>query len=160
MNDHALHGNALNLKDAGKLVADLGPEQMTAQPAPGMNHAAWVLGHLAWAADLGPQILGEAPGFPAEWVPLFDNSSEPKADASAYPSKAELLAALEDATGRLAASLGRATPEQLAAEFPIAEFRATHPTAGDGVVFLATNHAARHLGQLSAWRRALGLPRI
>jgi hypothetical protein len=32
------------------------------------------------------------------------------------------------------------------------------PTAREAVAFLLTAHLADHLGQLSAWRRMIGLP--
>jgi len=32
------------------------------------------------------------------------------------------------------------------------------PTVRDGVSFLLTGHLGVHLGQLSAWRRMVGLP--
>ncbi len=37
-------------------------------------------------------------------------------------------------------------------------FDGTLPTLADAAVFLAVTHEAQHLGQLAAWRRALGLP--
>ena len=42
-----LHTWSLNLGYAKRLVADIPDGAMALQPAPGMNHAAWVLGHLA-----------------------------------------------------------------------------------------------------------------
>ncbi len=37
-------------------------------------------------------------------------------------------------------------------------FRKLMPTLGDGMTFLLTGHFWMHLGQLSAWRRACGMP--
>jgi hypothetical protein len=34
------------------------------------------------------------------------------------------------------------------------------PTVGDLLAHLMTTHEAAHLGQLSAWRRLLGLPGV
>lgn len=42
-----LHAWNLNLGYAKRLVADIPDDKMAIQPAPGINHAAWVLGHLA-----------------------------------------------------------------------------------------------------------------
>jgi uncharacterized damage-inducible protein DinB len=32
------------------------------------------------------------------------------------------------------------------------------PTVGDQMVFMMTAHEMDHLGQMAAWRRAMGLP--
>ena len=41
-----------------KLVADIPDEQLTVQPFPGMNHPAWILGHLAVAYDYAGKCMG------------------------------------------------------------------------------------------------------
>ena len=48
----------------------------------------------------------------------------------------------------------------LAQENPIEGFRSRAPTIGDAANFLMNSHAMFHLGQLSAWRRAMGLASI
>ena len=49
-----------------KLVADLSDDQLAIQPAPKMNHAAWVLGHLL-VVDFGFRKLVTGEAAP-EWV--------------------------------------------------------------------------------------------
>ncbi len=104
MTDPLLHVWSLNLGYAKRLVADIADDKMALQPAPGMNHAAWVLGHLACTADMLGAMIGVKPVCPPEWTALFDWNSSPSSDASQYPPKATLLKALEDAhlhrTGR------------------------------------------------------------
>jgi hypothetical protein len=60
MTDPLLHTWTLNLGYAKRLVADIPDDTMALQPAPGMNHAAWVLGHLACTADMLGDMLGSA----------------------------------------------------------------------------------------------------
>jgi hypothetical protein len=36
----------------GMLMADIADERMAEEPLPGVNHPAWILGHLAVSADL------------------------------------------------------------------------------------------------------------
>jgi hypothetical protein len=55
-----LYTLATNLDDAQRLSADIPDDTMVVQPAPGMNHAAWVLGHLACTADMLGDMLGSA----------------------------------------------------------------------------------------------------
>jgi hypothetical protein len=45
----------------------------------------------------------------------------------------------------------------LATEFPNPEYRAFFPTIGDAAFYLMAFHEGWHLGQLSTWRRAIGL---
>ena len=56
-----LHAWNLNLGYAKRLVADIPDDKMALQPAPEMNHAAWVLGHLACTADMLGAMIGLKP---------------------------------------------------------------------------------------------------
>lgn len=160
MISHLLHTWNLNLAYARRLVTDLAEEQMTVQPAQGMNHAAWVLGHLACSGDLFAPLIGSKPVCPPEWQPLFDWNSTPKAGSAQYPSKAELLAAIEAVHAGIAAALPVVPASRWTDPMPIDEIRGLLPTLGDGFVFVMTAHENMHLGQLSAWRRAQGMPRV
>ena len=53
-----IHTWNLNLGYAKRLVADVPEVRMACQPAAHMNHAAWVLGHLACTADMLGAMLG------------------------------------------------------------------------------------------------------
>ena len=99
-----LHAWNLNLGYAKRLVADVSDDKMALQPAPEMNHAAWVLGHLACTADMLGAMVGVKPVCPPEWTALFDWNSSPSSDASEYPAKSVLLKALEDAHAGVAAA--------------------------------------------------------
>ena len=105
MTDPLLHTWNLNLGYANRLVADIPDDKMAVQPAPGMNHAAWVLGHLAFTADMLGAMIGVKPVCPADWAARFDWNSSPSNNASQYPSKATLRKVLEDAHATIAAAL-------------------------------------------------------
>ena len=146
---------------AQKLVADLSEDQITKQPVAGqaMNHPALTIGHLAYTNNFAATLLGHPMECPAEWKELLGNSAKPQADRSLYPSKAVLLSALESAHSRLKAAIVSAKPEQLAEPAP-ERMRNRYPTVEHVLLFLLTAHEAVHLGQLSAWRRASGLPPV
>ena len=151
----------VNLGYAQKLVADIHDDQLCAQPVAGrvMNHAAFVLGHLAWTSDSVVRLLGVQPTGAAEWKDLVGMGAKPLSDRSRYPLKAALLKALEDAHGRLLAAVSSAKPEVLAQPAP-EQLRSRFPTLGHLLLAMMTMHEATHLGQLSAWRRAQGLPSV
>jgi uncharacterized damage-inducible protein DinB len=162
MMDLILPAFQLNLWYSQKLVADLTEEQMCAQPVPGvvMNHPAFLLGHLALVAgDFAGGFVGLSPICPGGWKELFNQGAKPLADRSLYPSKAELLQKLEEAHTRLAEAVIKAKPEVLAQPAP-EKMRQRFPTVGALLAGMMSSHEASHNGQLSAWRRAMGMPPV
>ncbi len=160
MLESVLHTYARNLDYANRLVADVPPEGMAVQPAPGMNHAAWVIGHLTFVCDLIGGVFGLAPAMPAAWLAIFNNESHPSADAAIYPEKAALVAALARGHARVAEAVAHAGPGAMVHPLPDEKFRQFFPTIGDAVTYLCTSHESVHLGQLSAWRRVQGMPSV
>src|SRR5262245_30845321 len=158
MLDSEIKVNLFLVQYCRMLVGDIADERMAEQPLPSVNHPAWVLGHLAFSADRAGGLLGAAKELPAAWVPLFGPGSTPSASRSAYPSKDELLRAVEQGFGRLRQRAAAATPEQLAQPTTNPHTKDALPTVKDGVAFLLTGHLGVHLGQLSSWRRMIGLP--
>ncbi len=159
MLDLALSLYKFNLTYAQKLVADVPDDQFCMQPAAGkvLNHPAFVLGHLAWASK---RALGYATkGAPAdvEGADLYGMGATPQADRARYPSKEKLLGALEEAHASLAAAIAKAKPDLLNQPAP-EKVRGRFPTLAHLLMHMLTTHEATHLGQLSAWRRAKGLP--
>lgn len=145
-----------------KLAAGVPDDRWAGQPAPGatMNHAAWTIGHLAWANDNMVRRLGRAPALDDAWRGLFGMGTAPLPDRSAYPSGAVLLGELEAAHARLAEAVAAAPPEVFAAPPAEERMRARFPTVGIMTAGLMTAHHASHNGQLSAWRRAMGFPPV
>ena len=141
------------------LVADVTDEEMVAQPTPGMNHPAWVLGHLCVAFDRHAEYAGAERQL-AQWDVQFGMGTEPKAERSAYLGKDGLVAAFVGSAERYAsavASVAAADPDVLSTptEGPLA---GPFPTTADFLTFSLTGHTSIHLGQLSAWRKAMGRP--
>ncbi|MBS0264530.1 MAG: DinB family protein [Planctomycetes bacterium] len=141
------------------LVGDLPDERLAEQPLPGVNHPAWILGHLAFSGDLAVARLGGQKTLPAEWTTLFGMGTKISSTRGEYPSKAALVEAVEERFAKARELAQHATAEQLAAPTVSTNpmLRAGLPTAREGVAFLLTCHLAVHLGQLSAWRRMVGL---
>jgi hypothetical protein len=144
------------------LVADLDDAALADPIAPGANHPAWILGHLAIATDYARQQLGLPAACPEAWHRRFGPGSTPEPDRALYPPKAELLAALEAGIAGVLDALPGADPAAMAAPHgvPIAFLRDAVPTRADLLAHLLTTHPAVHLGQLSLWRRARGLPGV
>ena len=88
-----------------------------------MNHAAWVLGHLAYVFDSMIAVWGQQPSMSRKWKDLFNLASKPHGDRSKYPSKAALWEAYEQAYQRIVDVVKAASDEQLAGESPIRGIR-------------------------------------
>ena len=157
MKSNLLHAYAFNLKYAHKLVEDVPDDRMADQPAGLSNHPAWVIGHLANTCNFAGSLLGVENAGPSGWRDLLGNGSKPVADRSKYPEKAALLSALEAGHGRVAEVYEQAGEAALDAATPQEHFRAMFPTVGDALAFIMVAHEGIHLGQLSAWRRAMGM---
>jgi hypothetical protein len=141
---------------AEKLTADLADDELATAPQPGMNHAAWVLGHVALGSDFVALLLGQTMITDEAWMATFGPGSTPVDDRAAYPSKEKLLTTMRKTHARAIELLAGATTKQLDDPNETRFFPAEFPTVGALITHLMTTHATLHLGQLSAWRRALG----
>ena len=157
MLQYVLHVYTMNLGFAKRLVGDLSEDQMCAQPHGVVNHPAWSLGHLVVAANHLGTVLGLSSDLPAGWADTFKTGGTPSADRSLFPGKDELLRVMAHQHARIAQGLSDADPAALAQPHPSEKSRAHFPTVGDYAIFLMTGHEMDHLGQIAAWRRAMGL---
>ena len=152
-----------NLAFAKKLVEDLTNEQMTAKPYPGFeNHPAFTLGHLVTGTVNLIEDLGGKADIPDGWNELFLRKGPgdprlPSDQTELYPAKEKLLKEFERQHDKLKEYL-LATEDHKLDEKIEWRFDSYMPTVMDVVLFMCTIHEAMHLGQLSAWRRAMGLP--
>ncbi|WP_221435537.1 DinB family protein [Algisphaera agarilytica] len=138
------------------LVADIEPQDMCKQPVVGMNHPAWILGHLAMAVDSHAESVGGTPQL-IDWRDRFGFGTTLTTDPADYPAKSELIETWHAANDRFIAAVSSASPEDLSKP-TLGPAALGLPTVGDYTSFSLTAHTALHLGQLSAWRRADGRP--
>src|SRR5262249_28405530 len=110
--------------------------------------------------DSAVKIVAGTPVCAEEWRAKFGPGSTLAAERGAYPSKSELLAAFEAGHARVIEGMAKVTEEYLSRAQPSRFFRDELPTLGDMLLHLTTTHPMLHLGQLSAWRRAMGLPGV
>lgn len=142
-----------------KLVSDVADPDFVAQPIEGINHPAWLFGHVGTYHEVIAALLrGEA--FDNPWDAPCGKNSSPKADRAAYPDKEVLLGQHRDAVSKAIEAIQSASAEAWSAPLEHPTWGKQFDTVAPAVVFLATTHQALHLGQLSGWRRAMALPRI
>lgn len=143
---------------AERMLADIPDEDFAKQPAPGVHHPAWIMGHLTVVADAAMRMAGSAGGAPEGWAALFGPRSECRGERALYPSKAELVEAFRKGHADACAAAATASPELLAERQMSPAFRKELPTKRDMLAFLLIGHLGVHLGQLSMWRRLDGRP--
>ncbi|MEE9405655.1 MAG: DinB family protein [Algisphaera sp.] len=123
----------------------------------GSHNPAWIMGHLAWVANMLVEGFGETSQIDMKaWGERFGMGSNSTDDADGGPSWDELLAAWREGHDAVVAHVGNVTAEILAAPNPFEALRGSFPTTGEFFSFLLSGHESLHLGQLSAWRRAQG----
>jgi hypothetical protein len=152
-----VHSFSYSLGYLREQVADLSDRQMTFQPEGVPNHPAWTIGHLVFIAQAIGGVAGLESWLNAEWVRLFGPGSTPISDAGAYPSKETLLAALNDAEERLADAIRDLDEAALDRPFPDPAYKDIFPTVRHAFTQVLIGHTSFHVGQISVWRRAVGL---
>lgn len=125
------------------------------------NHPAWVLGHLSVYPDRLLPLLGHAglaKPIEGSYEALFDHKSECRDDPAGaiYPSMQTLL---DRYMARHEVIIG-ALPETADEVFERPNTYAMQdrfPTVGHLATFMLVGHPMLHLGQLSTWRRCMGM---
>lgn len=159
MIDALIFGMGKNLDYARRLLADIPQERMAYQPAPNMNHPAWVFSHLG---IYYPAIVGIIRNMPFEDPKghRFGMTSKPQADASLYLPKDQLLAQFTKGHQEVEKALRDCGPAVLETVTPLERWRATMPKVGIVLAYLLLVHESTHLGQISVWRRVQGMPSV
>ena len=140
------------------LCEDITDAQLVEQPFDGVNHPAWILGHLflldAYVADvLAPS---DAARLDERWVAAYGPGSVPLADGPAYLSKSAYLDRLDTVRAAVIGAIASLDEAALDAPLPDEIGREEFPTTAHLLQYVLW-HEAFHAGQLSAWRKAMGL---
>lgn len=122
-----------------------------------VNSPAWQTGHLLTGVGGAAKLLGGDVPTPA-WIESCARGSTPPGERSDFPPRQEMIALAQTYFTQALERLEAASPELLQKEMPEPGLRQLLPTIGEAVIFLLTTHAAMHIGQIAAWRRAHGLP--
>lgn len=157
----------LGLGYAERLLKDVPPEQFARFAVIGdttiqSNHPAFVYGHLSlYAPRVIEQLGGNASKFApsARFVELFSKDAKCVDDpgGTIYPPMDEVTSAVLDGYQAVAEALEAADDEIFVLENPNEAMRAKFPTLGAMHAFYVGGHFMLHMGQMSAWRRMMGL---
>jgi hypothetical protein len=159
---------SLGVKYAERLLKDVPASDFARLARPGgecvaSNHGAFVLGHLSlYAPRIVEQLGGDASAIrpPAEFEPLFakDAVCRDDPDGTIYPPCEVITTAFFRSYQAAIETLRAARDESLLEPNPTTgTLRDLFPTKGAMHAFYVGGHLMLHLGQMSAWRRMMGL---
>ncbi len=153
-----------------RLLVGIKPEQFARKASVNgkvvdANHPAWVYGHLAtYPAKIAAMVAinGDASRFaaPAGFEELFQDKTECRDDAAGkiYPAMDAITSAFFRTHDALFEALAGVDDAKLLAPTPDEKARQRFPLLGSRVLFMCNNHLMMHFGQVSTWRRCVGLP--
>lgn len=144
------------------MVADIPADKMAAQTIPGMNHPAWLLGHLlAFEQLVITRVIGKTVKHPLgeNWRDIYGIGSTPKADLKLYKPKEFYMEGLQESVGIIAEYIRQLPEADLQKPLPDADLAKRIPNIARLLIILPT-HRAYHAGQLAIWRKAAGLPHV
>lgn len=163
---------AKRVRGYGEMIAGgISAEQFASKPRFGStvidcNHPAFVYGHLSiYPARLAGFVgldVGKV-AHPAHYPDLFKAGCPCQDDPERkiYPSRDELLTTYMKAYDGLFEQLASVKDEILSQPHPDPTIREKFfPTLGAAMVFLLCAHPTMHFGQISTWRRCVGLPGV
>lgn len=126
------------------------------------NHPAFILGHLSLypgriVDDLGGDASAVKPT--VDYMKLFSKDARciDDPDGSFYPPPGELRTKFQAAHQAALDLLEKTDDAVFAEENPNEAMRGKFRTKGSMHAFYMGGHLMTHMGQLSAWRRAMGL---
>ncbi len=157
----------LGLGYAERLLKDVSPDQFSGFAHVGetvihSNHPAFIYGHLSiYAPRIVQQLGGDTSGLApsAKFEELFSKDAQcvDDPDRSIYPAMDVIVSALFNGYNAAVTALENAPDEIFAQSNPNEAMRGKFPTIGAMHGFYVGGHFMLHMGQMSAWRRAVGL---
>lgn len=148
------------------LLKDVSPQQFARLANVGgtavqSNHPAFVYGHLAIYFPKVLSALGQpAPANPPMFEELFSNGKPciDDPEGAKYPPMDAIVSQYNLGYEAAIAALSKASDADLAKPNPAeGRMKEMFPTVGEIINFLLGVHPMSHLGQISAWRRMMGL---
>ncbi len=144
---------------ARALVDDLTDDQMILRPGGAMNHPAWILGHIGAYHAIVLDLLAGRPVTDAKDDPLYGFAGHgPLDELAPYGTKQAIIDRFATGHEQVVQALLAATPSDFARKPSLERWAKQYPTVEFMLPDLMLHHESLHIGQISIWRRAAGLP--
>lgn len=154
------------LRYALALLDDVTDEQFVTRPGAGthktpMNHPAWILGHVSLYHPITPKLLaGEAFDDPGNDARFGFNGEGPIDSIEPYGSKQAMVERFVNGHEAVAQAMLGAPREAFTRPPSLPRWAEMYPTVEFLLPDLLLFHEGMHIGQISVWRRAAGLPAV
>ncbi len=155
---------------AERAFAGIPPEKFARRPVVGgvtidTNHPAFIYGHLAlYPARILAQLGADASAVatPPVWLDLFKAGCPCRDDPEGriYPPMSEITRAFLTGYDAALATVAKTDDEVFARPLPDENYRKHFSTIGVATLVYCCSHIAVHMGQVSTWRRCMGLGAI
>jgi len=143
------------------LVEGLSDEQFVLRPGGAMNHPAWILGHVSLYHGATLQLLAGAPVADPKDDSLFGFAGRgPADDIATYGSAQSIIDRFAAGHEQVARALLESPSEAFTRPPSLPRWAAAYPTVEFMLPDLLLSHESGHIGQISLWRRAAGLPAV
>ena len=149
-----------NLRYAEQLVSTIPSDMFAKMPMKDLSSPAFYIGHLSIYCDRICTLLGRADLVtPMPYAPdVYKGGAVCLEQSGLYADKDLLVNTFLERQRRAIEAFACADDKAFAAEHPAeGRFKEMFPTVGSVTAFLLTDHTSIHLGQISAWRRVIGL---
>jgi hypothetical protein len=161
--DGLIEGYRRNQDYGERLLYDLTDEHMTMQPhgerERPVNHPAWAFSHMnVYLPVIQCVIRGER--FEDPMHHRFGMNSRPETEFGIYGTRLRILADWSRGHEAVCELLQHCDNTLFGRSVHLERWTTVMPTAGVCLPYLMLNHENMHLGQISAWRRVLGLPSV
>jgi uncharacterized damage-inducible protein DinB len=143
-----------------KAFADVPEADLRKQLIAEMNPPVWILGHLVAVFGMISKLLTGSANVPEQYVGWFGPGSKIPDLPAELPTGKQLLGELGLVSEQLLVVLPKLTEEQLAAPNKTPYFVTELPTVRALLENLLVGHTMLHVGQMTAWRKVAGLPKI
>ena len=158
--DFIVHGLNLTLPYARALAGGIDADQFAHLPVAGMNHPAFCYGHLS----LYPNRMFGFMGMHEHQIEipyeedLFAMGAECVEQDGRYPDRDVILETFFRGYENVCAILPSVDGVVLERELPFeGRLKEMFPYVGSAIAFMSGPHVMAHLGQVSMWRRAMGM---
>ena len=149
------------LRLALRLMEDVSDTQMLLRPGGNMNHPAWIFGHMSLYHPVMVGLINGEPFDDPKDDPVYGFTvTKTSDDPKVYGKKSAILEKYAEGHEQVAQALLGSKPELLAALPSLPRWHATKQTVAFMLPDLLLHHESTHIGQLSFWRRAAGLPKV
>lgn len=139
------------------LAADIDPEKFADRCGTSINHPAFTLGHCTYYLGFAANALGGSIALAPDEERLYAMGVECVDTPGTYPSKDEVLATYTARCTEVADFLASCDDAAFEAPNEDGPFAGRFDSMGQVAAFMVLGHTSFHLGQLSGWRRAVGM---